>query len=188
MKQGVAVIFISHALEEALQLADRITVLRDGELVVTGPAREFDRERLIQAMVGRSLSATLHGAAQRAPRPYGRRVLSVQNLSSGSMVRNTSFSIFAGQVTGIFGLVGAGRTETMKVVAGVIKRDFSTAATSDSTASRCAIACRGKRCATASSTSPKIASWRDSSRPCRSPGISRPATRRPASIRSKSCR
>jgi ABC-type sugar transport system ATPase subunit len=124
VKQGVAVIFISHALEEALMLADRITVLRDGELVVTAPAREFDRERLIQAMVGRSLSATLHGAAQRTPRPYGRRVLSVQNLSSGSMVRNTSFSIYAGQISGIFGLVGAGRTEMMKVVAGVIKRDL----------------------------------------------------------------
>jgi ABC-type sugar transport system ATPase subunit len=124
VKQGVSVIFISHALEEALMLADRITVLRDGELVVTGPAREFDRERLVQAMVGRSLSATLHGAAQRAPRPYGRKVLSVQNLSSGSMVRNTSFSIYAGQIAGIFGLVGAGRTEMMKVVAGVIKRDL----------------------------------------------------------------
>ena len=72
-------------------------------------------------MVGRSLSATLHGAAQRMPRPYGRRVLSAQNLSSGSMVRNTSFSIYAGQIAGIFGLVGAGRTEMMKVVAGVIK-------------------------------------------------------------------
>ncbi|HEX7199605.1 MAG TPA: ATP-binding cassette domain-containing protein, partial [Dongiaceae bacterium] len=56
VQQGVAVIFISHALEEALLLADRITVLRDGELVVTAPAREFDRERLVQAMVGRSLS------------------------------------------------------------------------------------------------------------------------------------
>jgi simple sugar transport system ATP-binding protein/ribose transport system ATP-binding protein len=121
VKQDVSVIFISHALEEALMLADRITVLRDGELVVTGPAREFDRERLVQAMVGRSLSATLHGAA---PRPYGRKVLSVQNLSSGSLVRNTSFSIYAGQIAGIFGLVGAGRTEMMKVVAGVIKRDL----------------------------------------------------------------
>ena len=124
VKQDVAIIFISHALEEALLLADRITVLRDGELVVTAPAREFDRERLIQAMVGRSLSATLHGAGQRAPRPYGRRVLSVQNLSSGSMVRNTSFSVYAGQISGIFGLVGAGRTEMMKVVSGVIKRDL----------------------------------------------------------------
>jgi simple sugar transport system ATP-binding protein/ribose transport system ATP-binding protein len=122
--QGVGVIFISHALEEALALADRITVLRDGELVVTGPAKEFDRERIVQAMVGRSLSSTLHGTRRRSPRPYGRRVLSVQNLSCGSMVRNTSFSIYAGQITGVFGLVGAGRTEMMKVVAGVFKRDL----------------------------------------------------------------
>ena len=122
--QGVGVIFISHALEEALALADRITVLRDGELVVTGPVKEFDRERIVQAMVGRTLSSTLHGNRVRTPRPYGRRVLSVQNLSCGSMVRNTSFSIYAGQITGVFGLVGAGRTEMMKVVAGVFKRDL----------------------------------------------------------------
>lgn len=87
-------------------------------------AADFDRERVVQAMVGRSLSATLHGVAEREPRPYGRKGLSVQNLSSGSMVRNTSFSFYAGQITGIFGLVGAGRTEMMKVVAGVLKRDL----------------------------------------------------------------
>jgi len=122
--QGVSVIFISHALEEALLLSDRITVLRDGERVVTDATKNFDRERVVQAMVGRSLSSSLHGEAKRQPRPYGRKVLSVQNISSGAMVRNTSFSVFAGQITGLFGLVGAGRTEMMKVVAGVLKRDL----------------------------------------------------------------
>ncbi|WLA67634.1 sugar ABC transporter ATP-binding protein [Bradyrhizobium diazoefficiens] len=120
----VAIIFISHALEEAMQLADRITILRDGRLVASDVKETFTRDTVIQAMVGRNLTETLHGDHGRPPRPYGERVLSVENLSSGTMVRNTSFSIFAGQVTGVFGLVGAGRTEMMKVVAGVLKRDI----------------------------------------------------------------
>ena len=123
--RGVSIVFISHAVEEALQIADRITILRDGEHVVTDDARNFDRARIVQAMVGRVLSGELYGAAgRREVRPPGRKVLSVQNLSMGTMVRNTSFSVFAGQVTGIFGLIGSGRTETAKVIAGVLKRDF----------------------------------------------------------------
>ncbi|ODT16046.1 MAG: ABC transporter ATP-binding protein [Mesorhizobium sp. SCN 65-12] len=123
-KQGTAIVFITHALEEALQVADRITVLRDGELAATGDAKDFTRASVVQAMVGRNLTETLHGARRREPRPYGEKVLSVENLSCGSMVRNSSFSVFGGQVTGIFGLVGAGRSEMAKVVAGVLKRDF----------------------------------------------------------------
>ncbi len=123
-RRGVSVIFISHALEEALLIADRITVLRDGTRVVTDQKENFDRARIVQAMVGRDLSQTLYGRRKTRVRPAGRRVLSVQNLRMASMVKNNSLSVFAGQITGIFGLVGAGRTETFKVVAGVIKRDF----------------------------------------------------------------
>jgi simple sugar transport system ATP-binding protein/ribose transport system ATP-binding protein len=123
-EQGMAIIFISHALEEALQLSDRITVLRDGKLVVTDETAKFDRDRIVQAMVGRSLSNELYTPGSRHARPIGSKVLSVENLSMGNTVRNTSFSVFAGQVTGMFGLVGAGRTETMKIVAGVLKRDY----------------------------------------------------------------
>ena len=124
--EGVSIIFISHALEEALQIADRITILRDGRLVATDAADAFDRQKIVQAMVGRNLSDEIYGSHSRGgpPRGRGRKVLSVENLSMGSMVRNTSFSIYAGQVTGMFGLVGSGRTETMKVVSGVLKRDF----------------------------------------------------------------
>jgi len=123
-KRGVSVIFISHALEEALQIADRITVLRDGRHVVTDDKVKFDRARIVQAMVGRDLSQTLYGQRRTTVRPPGRRVLSIQNLRMAAMVKNNSLSVFAGQITGVFGLVGAGRTETFKVVAGVIKRDF----------------------------------------------------------------
>ncbi len=122
--RGVSVIFISHALEEALLLADRITVLRDGQHVVTDDKVNFNRARIIQAMVGRDLSQTLYGQTKTAVRKQGECVLSVRNLRMASMVKNNSLSVFAGQVTGVFGLVGSGRTETFKVVAGLIKRDF----------------------------------------------------------------
>jgi len=122
--RGVSVIFISHALEEALLLADRITVLRDGQLVVTDDKVNFDRARIIQAMVGRDLSQTLYGQTKTVVRKPGECVLSVRNLRMAAMVKNNSLSVFAGQVTGVFGLVGSGRTETFKVVAGLMKRDF----------------------------------------------------------------
>ncbi len=124
VKQGVAIVFITHALEEALQVANRVTVMRDGEIVASGNAADFTRNSIVQAMVGRNLTETLHGSAQRTPRGYGEKVLSVENLSCAGLVRNSSFSVFAGQVTGMFGLVGAGRTEMAKVVAGVMKRDL----------------------------------------------------------------
>jgi simple sugar transport system ATP-binding protein len=123
-RRGVSIVFISHALEEALILADRITILRDGRHVVTDDAVNFDRARIVQAMVGRDLSNTLYGIRKNSVRPAGARVLTVQNLKMAPMVRNNSLSVFAGQITGVFGLVGAGRTETFKVVAGVLKRDF----------------------------------------------------------------
>ncbi|KGT78195.1 ABC transporter ATP-binding protein [Bradyrhizobium japonicum] len=123
-KRGVSIVFISHALEEALLLADRITVLRDGKHVVTDDAAKFDRAAIVQAMVGRDLSNTLYGARKSSVRPPGARVLTVQNLKMAPMVKNNSLSVFAGQITGVFGLVGAGRTETFKIVSGVLKRDF----------------------------------------------------------------
>jgi len=122
-ERGVSIIFISHALEEALAISDRITVLRDGEHVITDETKNFDREKIVRAMVGRTLSQALYHRRESVRKP-GRRMLSVQNLSMGKLVRNNSFTVYAGQITGIFGLIGAGRTETAKIVAGVIKRNF----------------------------------------------------------------
>jgi simple sugar transport system ATP-binding protein len=125
-KENVAIVFISHALEEALEISDRITILRDGSHIITGDAKSFSRETIIRHMVGRSLTDDLYGRAAdaRPLRPAGEKVLSVKNLSMQNVVRNTSFSIFAGQVTGVFGLVGSGRTETARIIAGIVKRDF----------------------------------------------------------------
>jgi simple sugar transport system ATP-binding protein len=123
-ERGVSIIFISHALEEALAISDRVTVLRDGKHVLTELTRNLDRHKIIQAMVGRTLSHELYGVQKTKVRPHGKLVLSVQNLRVGNIVKNNSLSVFAGQVTGIFGLIGSGRTETMKVVSGAIKRNY----------------------------------------------------------------
>ena len=124
--RGVSVIFISHALEEALAIADRITVLRDGQHILTDDTKNLDRDKIIRAMVGRSLSDELYSRKESGAgiRPRGRKVLSVQNLSMGKVVRNNSFTIYAGQITGMFGLIGSGRTETAKIISGVLKRNF----------------------------------------------------------------
>ena len=124
--ERVSIVFISHALEEALEISDRITILRDGAHIITDEAKTFSRETIIRHMVGRSLTDDLYGRAadSRKLRAAGEKVLSVQNLSMQHFVRNSSFSIFAGQVTGVFGLVGSGRTETARIIAGVVKRDF----------------------------------------------------------------
>ena len=123
-KTGVAMIFISHALEEALTHADRITVLRNGRLVKTGPAIEFDRDRLIRYMIGDNLNVE-------APAPRTARVvrtalpmLRVDNIRMGNVVNNMSFSIFPGEITGIAGLIGSGRSEVAKVIMGHTKRNF----------------------------------------------------------------
>ncbi|ESZ21005.1 sugar ABC transporter ATP-binding protein [Mesorhizobium sp. L2C084A000] len=122
---GVSIVFISHALEEALDIADRITILRDGELVITDDTSAFDRDRIVSAMVGRTLSGEIYRQRDEAKlRKAGKKVLSVQDISMSNVVRNTSFSIFEGQITGVFGLIGSGRTETFKIVSGIYKRDF----------------------------------------------------------------
>src|SRR6202035_5796099 len=115
-----------HALEEALQNADTITILRDGELVISDKVANFDRDKIIRAMVGRTLTNEIYSRKKGVgdTRRAGVKVLSVQNVSMGKMVRNNSFTVYAGQITGMFGLIGAGRTETAKILSGVMKRDF----------------------------------------------------------------
>jgi ABC-type sugar transport system ATPase subunit len=124
--EGVAIIFISHALEEALALTDRVTVLRDGERVHTGPTKDLTREILVRHMVGRDLSQTYYAEARKPELRQTRKkkVLSVQNVIMGKMVRNMSFSVYAGEITGISGLIGSGRTEIAKVISGALKRNF----------------------------------------------------------------
>ncbi|MFC5738803.1 sugar ABC transporter ATP-binding protein [Sinirhodobacter huangdaonensis] len=123
-ESGVGIVFISHALEEALQLADRITVLRDGKLIRTCPAQELDREGVVKLMVGREVAAAEARISHHAPAHRREKLLSVENVTMGSIVKNMSFSAFAGEVVGIAGLVGSGRTEAAKIVSGALKRNF----------------------------------------------------------------
>lgn len=122
-RSGVAMIFISHALEEALNHADRISVLRNGRMMVTGPASDFDRARLIRHMIGEELDEQQGSRVEaRTPRS-ALPLLRVENVRMGSMVNNMSFSIFPGEITGIAGLIGSGRSEVAKVIVGHTKRN-----------------------------------------------------------------
>jgi ABC-type sugar transport system ATPase subunit len=122
-ERGAAIIFISHALEEALELADRITVLRDGRKVGTVSAKHVSREELVRMMIGRDVEVDRREAL-RGPAARGEKVLTVENVTMGTAVKNMSFSLFAGEVVGMFGLVGAGRSEVAQVVCGARKRNF----------------------------------------------------------------
>ena len=128
-RRGVAVIYISHALEESLQISDRITVLRDGKLVITARTADMTRDKLVRHMVGRDITHTYYAraageAAGAAQRRRGERVLTVENVTMGMVVKNMSFSVYAGEVVGIAGLIGSGRTEIAKVIFGALKRNL----------------------------------------------------------------
>jgi ABC-type sugar transport system ATPase subunit len=128
--RGVAIIYISHALEESLQISDRVTVLRDGKLVVTAKTAEMTREKLVRHMVGRDITQTHYARAAEAARGGGARltrgekVLTVENVTMGMVVKNMSFSVYAGEVVGIAGLIGSGRTEIAKIIFGALKRNL----------------------------------------------------------------
>ena len=124
--RGVAVIYISHALEESLKISDRITVLRDGKLVVTAATSEMTREKLVRYMVGRDITQTYYGRHRNADgvRHATEKVLTVENVTMGALVKNMSFSVYAGEVVGIAGLIGSGRTEIAKIIYGALKRNL----------------------------------------------------------------
>jgi ABC-type sugar transport system ATPase subunit len=122
--RGVSVIYISHALEESLQIADRITVLRDGRRVITAPAKQLTRDALVQHMVGREVAQTVYGGRNKHAGQRREKVLTVENVTMGMIVKNMSFSVYAGEVVGIAGLIGSGRTEIAKVIYGALKRNL----------------------------------------------------------------
>ncbi len=117
--QGIGVIYISHRLNEIFEIADRVTVLRDGEHVGTKPIGEFTRDSMIELMVGRSLDQEFPKAAAE----LGEERLVVRGLSRGRRVREVSFGVRRGEVLGLTGLVGAGRTETARLIFGADRRE-----------------------------------------------------------------
>ena len=95
-------------------------------LVATGDTSDFDRDKIIAAMVGRALSGQLYRKRDEAQlrKPGQEGALGAGHFDGHDGQRNKSFSVFEGQMTGVFGLIGSGRTETFKIVAGIYKRDF----------------------------------------------------------------
>ncbi len=113
--QGVAIIYISHKMEEIYQIADRITVLRDGKFIATKNTADLDKNSLISLMVGREIDK-LFSENSTAP---GEVVLKVQNLHKKGKFSEINFEVHAGEVFGIAGLMGAGRTEIARSIFGL---------------------------------------------------------------------
>jgi ABC-type sugar transport system ATPase subunit len=111
--QGIAIVYISHHLEEIFEIGDKVTILRDGHLVKSGKISDFDKNSLIKAMVGREIDFSLRNKNDK----IGEVALSVNHLSS-SEVTDVSFELHRGEVLGIAGLVGAGRTEMARLILG----------------------------------------------------------------------
>jgi ABC-type sugar transport system ATPase subunit len=116
-ERGVATIFVSHRLGETFALADEVTVLRDGRTVGEAPIAAYDRRSLVAEMVG----AAAQPAAHHAPAAHraARALLSVRGLSVGPTVRDVSLDVHAGEVVGLAGLVGSGRSELLEAVFGL---------------------------------------------------------------------
>ena len=111
--QNVAMVFISHHLDEIAEIADTVSVLRDGQLIDEVPATTSEAE-LVRLMVGREIT----NQYPREPHPIGNPLLVVKDLSSDDKFQNVSFTVHAGEIVGMAGLVGAGRTEVIRAIAG----------------------------------------------------------------------
>ena len=117
--EGRTVLFISHRFEEIFEIADAFTVLRDGQLVATGPLEGVDTATLVKHMVGRSIDQLFPKTAV----PLGAEMLAVRHLSRRGVFRDVSFSVRRGEIVGLFGLIGAGRSEVMNALTGIDRAD-----------------------------------------------------------------
>lgn len=112
--RGIGIVFVSHKLEELFDLCDRVTVIRDGQYIDTQEIAAWNHDSLIAAMVGRTLDNLY-------PKEFGKKgevALKVEGLEEGGVLHNVSFEAYSGEILGFAGLVGAGRTETMRAIFG----------------------------------------------------------------------
>ena len=118
-RQGIGIIYISHRLDEIFEVAGRVSVLRDGSNVAERPIADLTRQQMIEWMVGRELQDEFPARNVTVGPP----LLVVAGLSRGKAVRNVSFSVHRGEILALTGLVGAGRTETVRLIFGADRRD-----------------------------------------------------------------
>ncbi|MDC7291644.1 sugar ABC transporter ATP-binding protein [Blautia schinkii] len=118
-KQGSCIFFISHFLDEVEELTDRTIVLRDGKVVITGNTKDITREEILRNMIGGEVAQV--GNEQK--RTFDKVTMKVENLTVGKLPDHVSFEIRRGEVLGIWGLMGSGRTETLRAIYGIDKVD-----------------------------------------------------------------
>ena len=121
-ESGVALVFVSHKLEEVLRVSDRITVLRNGAVVVTGDVAKFDRAAIVEAMTGRAIMEMSPEDSLREETP----LLEVEHLSRRGSFEDVSFTVHSGEVLGVTGLLGSGRTEIAEALFGIRPADDGT--------------------------------------------------------------
>ncbi|TDV37894.1 monosaccharide ABC transporter ATP-binding protein (CUT2 family) [Paraburkholderia caballeronis] len=117
--RGVAIVYISHRLDELARIAQRVAVLRDGRLVRVDAIGSLTPEKIVAAMVGREIGERIDLGERRIGAP----LLKVEGIGRGSVVRDVSFDVRAGEIFGLSGLIGAGRTELLRLVYGADRRD-----------------------------------------------------------------
>jgi len=117
--KGTAIVYISHKMDEIFKISDRITVMRDGRKTGTLKTPETSRDEVISLMIGRELKDLF----QTTEKNIGKEVLRVENLSRDNYVKDVSFNIRSGEVLGLYGLVGAGRSETAEAIFGIVQKD-----------------------------------------------------------------
>ncbi len=123
-EQGIAVVYVSHRMDELYRICDRVTVLRDGRVVHTGKLAELDRVKLVALMLGRELSdARRHAKETEHAGKEGVPVLDARGLTRRGVIEDVSVRIQPGQVVGLGGLLGSGRSETAKAIAGAMPID-----------------------------------------------------------------
>ena len=120
--QGIAILYISHRLDEIFRIADRVTVMRDGKIVDTLPIDELDEDKLVRLMVGRDIG----NLYPKTEVEIGDVVLRAEGITRGHVLKDCSFEVRAGEILGFAGLVGAGRTELARAVFGADRTDSGT--------------------------------------------------------------
>ncbi len=117
--EGCGIVYISHRLEELQHIVDRVTIMRDGKFITSGDFADFTMDQIITNMVGREIREKF----PHVETPRGRVIFEVRNLDAGRMVRDISFDLREGEIVGLAGLMGAGRTETTRAIFGVDPKD-----------------------------------------------------------------